>query len=196
MMPQRQNPAPPRSPPLPASAYGGVGLALLSSSLAPFPPVCRDLVEKTLLEVRQTSQSAACGVRECWDTGTRISTWHAPGGGGGRSLPCRRAVLPVVVPVVVLALRRGSIAGGGRGVPNHDEDRDRLDGGVDGRRQSPDASRDGDGDDDRDTCEDVQRLNNIRRTLTSSATVTTATTTTTTTPPAAPTTPIGTNDAA
>ena len=89
-------------------------------------------------------------------------------------------------------------------MPNHDKDRDRLDGGVDRRRQSPDASRDGDGNDDRDTCENVQRLDNIQRALTSSATVTTATTTTTTmmmattmtTPPAAPTTLIGTNNAA
>jgi len=99
MMPQQcQIPAPPAPPPPPASAsaYGKVGLALLSSSLAPYPPIRRDLVEKTLLEVRPTSQSATCGVRECWDTGTRIGTWCAPGGGGGRSLPRRRAVLPVV----------------------------------------------------------------------------------------------------
>ncbi len=42
----------------PAAADGEVGRALLSSCLAPFPPVRRDLVEKTSLEVRPTSQLA------------------------------------------------------------------------------------------------------------------------------------------
>ena len=42
----------------PAAADGEVGRALLSSCLAPFPPVRRDLVEKTSLEARPTSQSA------------------------------------------------------------------------------------------------------------------------------------------
>jgi hypothetical protein len=35
-----------------------------------------------LLEARPTLQLAACGVRECWDTETRIGTWCAPGVGG------------------------------------------------------------------------------------------------------------------
>ena len=65
MIPQRQILAPPLPPPPPASAYGKVGLALLSSSLAPSPPVRRDLVEKTLLEVRPTWQLAAIGGVRC-----------------------------------------------------------------------------------------------------------------------------------
>jgi hypothetical protein len=42
----------------PVATNGEVTLALLSSGLAPFPPVRRDLVEKTLLEVRPTTQLA------------------------------------------------------------------------------------------------------------------------------------------
>ncbi len=42
----------------PAAADGEISLVLLSSCLAPFPPIRRDLVEKTLLEVRPTSQLA------------------------------------------------------------------------------------------------------------------------------------------